>query len=127
MVYNGNMKHNQSSEDYLESILLLSRETEFVHRVDVARKIGVSQPAVQKAIKILQASGYVECDGMHIYLTKSGEEYAAKVYDRHCTIREFFLLHGVNSLDADSDACELEHVISDATFDMMKNYVAEHK
>lgn len=121
------MKHNQSAEDYLESILLLSRESEFVHRVDVARRIGVSQPAVQKAIKLLCASGYVECDGMHIYLTQQGEEYACKVYDRHCTIKEFLTMHGVNALDADSDACELEHVISDATYEMMKNYVASDK
>ncbi|MBD5631905.1 MAG: metal-dependent transcriptional regulator, partial [Clostridia bacterium] len=55
------MKRNQSSEDYLETILILSRESEFVHRVDVARRIGVSQPAVQKAVKILQTGGYIEC------------------------------------------------------------------
>lgn len=121
------MKHNQSSEDYLECILLLSRETQFVHRVDVARRIGVSQPAVQKAIKILQAAGYVECDGLHIYLTRSGEEYATEVYFRHCTIREFLQLHGVNAIDADADACELEHVITEATFTMMKDYVSAHK
>lgn len=117
------MKRNQSSEDYLEAILLLARETEFVHRVDVARKIGVSQPAVQKAIKILEADGYVEFDGMHIYLTQKGESYAAEVYDRHCTVRDFLKYHGVNAADADTDACELEHVISEATFEMMKNYV----
>jgi len=61
------MKRNQSIEDYLECILLLSRESDYVHRVDVARKVGVSQPAVQKAIKILQGAGFVECDGLHIY------------------------------------------------------------
>ncbi len=121
------MKHNQSSEDYLECILLLSRETEFVHRVDVARKIGVSQPAVQKAIKILEGCGYVEFDGMHIYLTAKGEEYALKVYERHCTIKEFLLLHGVNDADADADACEMEHVVSEATFEAMKAFVAEKK
>jgi len=121
------MKHNQSSEDYLECILLLSRETEFVHRVDVARKIGVSQPAVQKAIKILEGCGYVEFDGMHIYLTAKGEEYALKVYERHCIIKEFLLLHGVNDADADADACEMEHVVSEATFDAMKAFVAEKK
>ena len=114
------MKHNQSSEDYLECILLLSRETEFVHRVDVARKTGVSQPAVQKAIKILESQGYVEFDGMHIYLTLKGEEYAQKVYERHCIITEFLLAHGVNQADAEQDACEMEHVISEATFEMMK-------
>lgn len=86
------MKHSQSTEDYLEAILLLSRESEFVHRVDVARKIGVSQPAVQKAIKILTSGGYVECDGLHIHLTAEGEKYAASVYERHCIIREFLRL-----------------------------------
>ena len=121
------MKNNQSSEDYLECILLLSRESEFVHRVDVARKIGVSQPAVQKAIKILEAGGYVEFDGMHIYLTLKGEEYAQKVYERHCIITEFLLLHGVNQADAERDACEMEHVISEATFEMMKSAVRGKK
>ena len=121
------MKHNQSSEDYLECILLLSRETQFVHRVDGARKIGVSQPAVQKAIKILEASGFVEFDGMHIYLTMKGEEYAQKVYERHCIITEFLLLHGVNSKDAENDACEMEHIISQTTFEMMKSYVRGNK
>lgn len=120
------MKRNQSTEDYLECILLLSRETEFVHRVDVARKVGVSQPAVQKAVKILQSEGLAECSGMHIYLTRKGEEYAARIYERHCTVRDFLALHGVNPKDADDDACEMEHVISEATFGMMKKFVAEN-
>ncbi len=121
------MKKNKSTEDYLECILLLSRESEFVHRVDVARKIGVSQPAVQKAVKILQSEGYVEFDGLHIYLTQSGENYAREIYDRHCTIRLFLKLLGVNEMDADADACEMEHTVSQATFDMIKKYVEEHK
>ena len=121
------MKRNQSSEDYLECILLLSKETEFVHRVEIARKVGVSQPAVQKAIKILQASGFVQCDGMHIYLTPKGREYAESVYERHCIIKQFLSLHGVGAADADADACEMEHVISSATFDMMKSYVENNK
>lgn len=119
------MKKNQSVEDYLECILLLSRESEFVHRVDVARKIGVSQPAVQKAIKILQSGGFVECDGLHIYLTKSGLDYAEKVYERHCTLEKFLKLLGVNGADAETDACEIEHVISDATFAAIKKFVSE--
>lgn len=120
------MKRNQSSEDYLECILLLSRETPFVHRVDVARKIGVSQPAVQKAVKILERQGFVRCDGLHIYLTRNGQEYAESVYDRHCTVKKFLELHGVNPGDADDDACEMEHVISEATFMMMKDYVLKN-
>lgn len=117
------MSKNQSTEDYLEAILLLSRESEFVHRVDVARKTGVSQPAVQKAIKILQSGGYVECDGMHIYLTTKGAEYAESIYDRHCTLKKFLLSLGVNEPDAENDACEMEHVISQATFNAIKNII----
>lgn len=120
------MKRNQSTEDYLECILLLSRETEFVHRVDVARRMSVSQPAVQKAVKILDDGGFVEFDGLHIYLTAKGEEYANRVYARHCTIRRFLELHGVNSADADADACEFEHAVSEATFEMMKEFVEKN-
>ncbi len=121
------MKNNKSTEDYLECILLLSRETEYVHRVDVARRIGVSQPAVQKAVNILRESGFVDCDGMHIYLTAKGEEYAAKVYERHCIITNFLILHGVNARDAEHDACEMEHLISEASFEMMKKFVESNK
>lgn len=120
------MKRNQSTEDYLESILLLSRETEYVHRVDVARRVGVSQPAVQKAVKILEGFGFVECDGMHIYLTKNGEEYAKSIYERHCTIRRFLQLLGVNEVDADADACEMEHGLSDATYQAIRTYLKKN-
>ncbi len=116
------MNYNQSTEDYLECILLLSRKNEFVHRVDVARKIGVSQPAVQKAVKILQAAGYVECDGMHIYLTPNGEAYATEIFDRHCTLTEFLQKIGVNPADAETDACKMEHVLSDASFEAIKKF-----
>lgn len=121
------MKRNQSTEDYLECILLLSHESEFVHRVDVARRVGVSQPAVQKAIKILTGAGFVECEGMHIYLTSKGEEYARQIYERHCIIRTFLQLLGVNPVDADLDACEMEHVLSASTLEAMREYVKNNK
>lgn len=120
------MKRNQSGEDYLEAILLLSEQLEFVHQIDVARRMGVSQPAVQKALKILKQKQYIRTDGLHIYLTELGARYAAEVYHRHRTIRAFLTLHGVNPSDADDDACEMEHAISCATFKMMEEYVAEH-
>ena len=121
------MKRNQSGEDYLEAILLLSKELEFVHQIDVARKMGVSQPAVLKALKILKTNGYIDTDGLHIYLTGEGEGYAEEVYHRHCVIREFLLLHGVNEKDADNDACEMEHCVSPATFAVMEKYVKEER
>ncbi len=123
--YNLIMKRNKSLEDYLECILLLSHENEFVHRVDVARGVGVSQPAVQKAVKILQNQGYVECDGLHIYLTRAGENYAGQVYERHCTLTRFLQLLGVNGEDAERDACEIEHIISETTFEKIKLFLAD--
>lgn len=117
-------KNNRSGEDYLEAILILSDSEENVHRIDIARRLGVSQPAVQKAVKLLIDGGYVVTDGMHIRLTPSGENYARSVYSRHCVIRDFLILHGVNAADADADACEMEHVVSASTFDMMKDYVS---
>lgn len=121
------MKKNQSGEDYLEAILLLSKELEFVHQIEVARKMGVSQPAVLKALKILKANGYIETDGLHIYLTVGGRKYAEEVYHRHCVIREFLVLHGVNAEDADNDACEMEHCVSPATFAAMEKYIKDNK
>ena len=121
------MKRNQSGEDYLEAILLLSKELEFVHQIEVARKMGVSQPAVLKALKILKSNGYINTDGLHIYLTEEGKRYAEEVYHRHCTIREFLILHGVNEEDADADACEMEHCVSPATFSAMEKYVQNNK
>ena len=119
------MANSQSSEDYLESILLLSRENEFVHRVDVARRIGVSQPAVQKAVKLLETAGFVECDGLHIYLTKKGEEYALEIFDRHCTITRFLQKLGVNPADAEEDACKMEHILSKSSFEAIKKFLDE--
>ena len=87
--------------------------------------MGVSQPAVQKAIKLLIADGYISVDGLHLHLTEQGKAYAEEVYDRHCTIRKFLELHGVNFADADADACKLEHALSKASYDMMKKFVGE--
>ncbi len=121
------MKNNQSSEDYLEAVLLLSKELEHVHQIDVARKLGVSQPAVLKALKNLKSGGYIETDGLHIYLTGRGREYAEKVYHMHCTISKFLQLLGVNKTDADTDACVIEHCLSDASFAALEKFVEENE
>ena len=113
-------KHNQSAEDYLESILMLSRDGEIVHRIDVAKHIGVSQAAVNKAIKLLCEKGFVYEDGKHLYLTEEGKVYAEAVYERHCIIREYLVQCGVSPEAAEEDACNMEHVISEETFQMMK-------
>ena len=120
------MKNNQSKEDYLEAILLLSKELEDVHQIEVARKLGVSQPAVQKALKLLKADGYIDTDGLHIFLTDGGKTYAERVYHRHCIISRFLVLLGVNEADADSDACQMEHCVSEATFNAIEKFVKEN-
>lgn len=121
------MKHNQSAEDYLETILLLSQELEDVHQIEIARKMGVSQPAVQKALRVLKAKEYIVADGLHIRLTEQGREYAESVYHRHVTIRRFLTLHGVEYETADVDACEIEHCISKQTFEAMERFVSKNK
>ena len=117
---NTHVKHNQSGEDYLESILMLGRQQEVVHRIDVAKRMNVSQAAVNKAVKILVEKGYIYEDGKHLYLSKEGKCYAEAVYEKHCIIRDYLTACGVSPAAAEEDACKLEHLISEETFSMMK-------
>ena len=113
-------RYNQSAEDYLESILTLGKTQEVVHRIDVAKRMDVSQAAVNKAMKLLVEKGYIYEDGKHLYLTKTGKAYAEKVYERHCIIRQFLIKNGVSPATAEEDACHMEHLISEETVNMMK-------
>ena len=115
-----NTKFNQSSEDYLESLLTLSYAQEVVHRIDVAKKMNVSQAAVNKAMKILVEHGYLYEEGKHLFLTQEGKKYAEAVYEKHCIIRDFLISCGVSAPTAEKDACHMEHHISEETFSMMK-------
>lgn len=118
-------KYNQSAEDYLESILTISRQQEVVHRIDVAKRMSVSQAAVNKAMKLLFEKGYIYEEGKHLYLTQAGKVYAEAVYEKHCIIREFFVKNGVSAEAAEKDACHMEHLISEETFAMMKRFVGK--
>lgn len=124
---NGYTKYNQSEEDYLESILTLSRTQEVVHRIDIARRMNVSQAAVNKAMKILFEKEYLYEDGKHLFLTDTGRTYAEEVYEKHCFIREYLLQNGVSAAAAEEDACRMEHLISEETFFMMKKAVVEKR
>ena len=88
---NNYVKYNQSEQDYLETLLTLSKAQSIVHRIDVAKRMNVSQAAVNKAIKLLCEKEYVYEDGKHLYLTESGKAYAESVFERHCIIREYLL------------------------------------
>ena len=113
-------KYNQSEQDYLESILMLGRVQEVVHRIDVAKRMDVSQAAVNKAVKLLCEKGYVYEDGKHLYLTEQGKSYAEAVYEKHCVIKEFLIKNGVSAATAEEDACHMEHLLSEETVEMMK-------
>ena len=123
---NNTIKYNQSGEDYLECLLMLSKEQEVVHRIDIAKRMNVSQAAVNKAIKLLFEKQHVYEDGKHLYLTENGKAYAEKVYEKHCIIREFLIKNGIPYAVAEEDACNMEHLISPQTFEMMKKAIIKN-
>lgn len=114
-------KYNQSAEDYLETILTLGRQQAVVHRIEVAKRMGVSQAAVNKAVKLLLEKGYIYEDGKHLFLTPDGLHYAESVYEKHCILRQFLLQLGVSPENAEQDACHMEHMLSDETVAAFKN------
>lgn len=113
---------------YLESVLVLSKTNQTVRAVDVADYLSVSKPAVSRATSKLKNSGYLGInDDGSLYLTEKGNEEAIKIYDRHKMLTEFLLLIGVDEKTASADACKMEHVISDATYEAMKQHNLSHK
>lgn len=119
------MIENESGEDYLEAILRLSAKKQDVHAVEVARELGVSKPAVTKALRILVQKGYVEIAANHIRLTESGRAYASSVYEKHRLITRFFIKLGVDAETAEADACRMEHLVSPATYAAIKRFTEE--
>ena len=124
---NEKQKHNQSGEDYLESIFLLLQQLDVVHRIDVAKRMNVSGAAVNKAVGLLIEKGLVYEDGKHLYLTAQGEVNAKEIYKKHCTLRDFLRSLGVSEQNAEQDACYMEHLISDETYKAISRAYANKK
>ena len=116
------MIDNESGEDYLEAILRLSAKGKPVHAVDVSRELGVSKPAVTKAMRVLTGKGYVEIVDNHIHLTPSGEEYARAVYEKHRMLTDFLVKLGVDADAAEADACRMEHLLSEETLGAIRAF-----
>ena len=112
---------------YLETILILSEKCSSVRAVDVSRFRNYSKPSVSRALGILRENGFIiiEENG-NIVLTDSGREVAEKIYERHLVISGFLEYIGVDGQIAESDACKIEHVISDGTFDRIKSFMKEN-
>lgn len=118
------MKIGESRENYLEMILMLQNKGIKVRSTDVAKALDFSKPSVSRAVGILKEYGYIEVqDDGELTFTKEGEKLANSVYDRHCTLRKFFESIGVDTETANDDACRVEHVISQVTFDKIKELV----
>ena len=118
------MRHDESIEDYLETILILSKKRPVVRSVDIANEMGFKKPSVSVAVKNMKAKEYIEVseDGF-ITLTPSGKKRAKNVYERHTFFTKWFADLGIDEETADEDACSIEHVISDKTFKAIRNYV----
>ena len=115
------MHLQESGEMYLETILVLSRRLNKVRSVDVAEEMGYSKPSVSRAVGILKKNGYIIMDGSgHLYLTDEGRSVAEKTFERHRVLTKVFTKLGVSAGIAAEDACKIEHVISDESFERLK-------
>ncbi len=115
------MKLHASGEDYLETILVLQKKLSIVRSVDVARHMEVTKPSVCHAVATLRDGGFLTMDEDHfLHLTDVGREVAERIYERHCFFTEQLIAAGVDPKTAEADACRIEHIISDESFDRLK-------
>ena len=106
---------------YLETIFILTQQNPHVRSIDVCEYMGFSKPSVSRAIGLLRNGGYVNVDELgHLTLTDVGREVALKMYARHKLLTDFLVTLGVPEEIAAADACKIEHVISDESFDAIK-------
>ena len=120
------MKSNESAEDYLETILILSGKLPVVRSVDVANELGFKKSSVSVAMKKLRESGHITMtDAGYIYFTDEGKALAESVYERHNVFTTFLTSHGVPADVAEKDACRIEHVISEESFKAFKKHIGK--
>ena len=121
------MTMNESAENYLETILVLSHSLPVVRSVDIANEMGFKKSSVSVAMKNLRENGYIEMDPEgFITLLPPGEEIARRIYNRHRLIRTFLQGLGVSEENANADACKIEHDISEETFQKMIEHARQH-
>ncbi|MBE6920326.1 MAG: metal-dependent transcriptional regulator [Ruminococcaceae bacterium] len=121
------MALQESGEMYLETILILSQKLGQVRSVDISEHMGYSKPSVSRAVGLLKKGGFitVEKEGF-IHLTDEGLSLAQKILERHTILTELLIRLGVGNETAANDACRIEHVISDETFEAIRNHMLAH-
>ena len=117
------MALHQSGEDYLEAIYILSGRGKTVRSVDVAALLGVTKPSVSRAMSILRAKGYLAGSPEGgLILTELGQTEAQRIYERHEVLTRFLTSLGVSQETAEDDACRIEHVISEESFNRLRDH-----
>lgn len=117
------MAVTEALENYLETILILSNKKAGIHAVDICAELGYSRPTVSEALKTLKNRGYVEVDdNHHVNLTPSGKEIAVGMLERHNVLAKMLMTIGVSKDTALTEACKIEHDISDETIVCIKKY-----
>ena len=118
------MALQESGEMYLETILILSRQRTHVRSVDISEYMGYSKPSVSRAVGLLKSGNYIVIDeDGHITLTESGLQTAEKIMQRHELLTQLLISLGVDQTVAAADACKMEHVISDETYEAIHNHM----
>lgn len=120
------MEIKKSAEDYLEAMLMMQERHGAIRSVDIAAELGVTKPSVSYAARRLRENGYITMDkDSLITLTDKGMAIAQRIYERHKLLTAFLLRLGVDEETARTDACKIEHDLSDQTFQAMKRHAAE--
>lgn len=121
------MIENESAENYLETILMLSKKLPVVRSVDIANELGFKKSSVSIAMKNLREKKHITVtDAGFIYLTDSGQKIAELVYERHEFLSEWLTQLGVPNNIATEDACKIEHILSKESYDAIKTFVTKH-
>jgi DtxR family Mn-dependent transcriptional regulator len=117
------LKIQESAENYLETILILSRQKPNVRSIDIVNELDFSKPSVSVAMKNLRENGYISMDREgFITLTQKGREIAEMIYERHTLLSSWLIRLGVDEKTATEDACRIEHVISKESFEAIKRH-----
>lgn len=118
------MNTNESAENYLETILMLSKRLPVVRSVDISNELGFKKSSVSVAMKNLREKHHITVsDAGFINLTQSGREIAEMIYERHEFLSKWLISLGVPAETATEDACKIEHVLSKESFQAIKDFV----
>lgn len=115
------MKIHASGEDYLEAVLILQKQRGVVRSVDLARYMGYSKPSISHAVSILKDGGFLSMDDSGLlHLTQAGQEVAERIYEKHQFFTSQLIKVGVSPPQAEQDACKIEHIISEESYQKLK-------